>query len=69
MQATTATEPLTTKLGIGVFDAATDDKSHIVKLDQTLIRATSQDHQKQSWELQTRGVGRAHSRCHRVAQM
>jgi hypothetical protein len=46
MQATTATEPLTTKLGIGVFDTATDDKSHIVKLDQTLIRAASEYHQK-----------------------
>jgi hypothetical protein len=46
MQPTTAAEPLTAKLGIGVLDAATDNKAHIVKLDQTLIRAASEYHQK-----------------------
>jgi hypothetical protein len=47
MQPATATKPLPTKLGVGVLDAAAHHEAHIVKLDQTSIRAPTKDNQKQ----------------------
>ena len=69
MQPATATKPLATKLGIGVFDAAARYEAHIMQLNQASIGASTKDNQKQDGlfhALMAKAISHAHekSRSH-----